>query len=105
MKDYINSKVLITTREWFFAPDGRQYKAVHGTLKGVHAAKDVFGFTVNASHANWLIEVGDMAILGCQVLYCVRCETVDIAPKETYSMHEGRVIVYTPPINHIYQTT
>jgi hypothetical protein len=74
MKEFLNQKVIITTQGWFYAPDGVQYRAIWGTLKGVHSAKDVLGFTVNASHANFFIEVGNTVIAGCQALYCVRCD-------------------------------
>jgi hypothetical protein len=75
MKEYLNKKVIITTQSWFYAPDGVLYRAVWGTLKGVHAAKDVLGFTVNHSHANFYVEIGDTVIAGCQALYCVACPT------------------------------
>lgn len=61
--------------------------AVWGTLKGIHAAKDVLGFTVNASHANFYVEIGNTAIAGCQALYCVRCDNPPIYEKVGHSMY------------------
>lgn len=87
MKEFLNQKVIITTSAWFYAPDGKLYRAVWGTLKGIHAAKDVLGFTVNASHANFYVEIGNTAIAGCQALYCVRCDNPPIYEKVGHSMY------------------
>lgn len=70
----IGNKVLITTSNWFYGPDGKSYRAVWGTLKGVHEAGKTLGFIPNRSHANWFIEVGDMNIMGCQVMYVLKCD-------------------------------
>jgi hypothetical protein len=88
MKDFLNQKVLITTQSWFYAPDGMNYRAVWGTLKGVHAAKDVLGFTVNASHANFYIEIGNTVIAGCQALYCIRCDERPDHNRVTHTMYD-----------------
>lgn len=74
MKQHLNKKVLVTTSAWFYAPDGKQYRAVFGTLKAIHETKETLGFTPNRHHANWVIEIGDMLITGCQVLYCVQTD-------------------------------
>jgi hypothetical protein len=77
MHEYINQKVLCTTQNWFYAPDGKQYKAVHGTMKGIHEAGKTLGFIPNRSHANWFLEIGDITIMGCQVLYVLKCDSVE----------------------------
>lgn len=87
MKDYLNQKVLITTNNWFYAPDGMKYSAVWGTLKNIHEAKDVFGFTPNRNHANWFVEIGNMIITGCQVNYCVICPTKPDFEKVKHAMY------------------
>jgi hypothetical protein len=51
MHPYINKKVLITTDRWFYAPNGKQYRAAFGTLKGVHEAGETLGFIHNRAHA------------------------------------------------------
>ncbi len=89
MKEFLNQKVIITTSNWFYAPDGKNYRAVWGTLKGVHAAKDVLGFTVNASHANFYIEIGTMVIAGCQALYCMQCDNKPDFEKVSHSMYDS----------------
>lgn len=74
MQNYLGKKVLATTSAWFFAPDGKQYRAVWGTLKAVHSAKEELGFSPSARHTNWMAEIGDTLIAGCQLLYFVRCD-------------------------------
>ena len=69
MKNYIGKKVLVTTSEWFLAPNGRTYKAVWGTLHAINEAKESVGFAIHRSQANWFIEIGNMVIAGCQVMY------------------------------------
>ena len=71
MQNHLNQKVLITTSAWFVAPNGQEYRAVWGTLKAIHEAGKSLGFIPNRSHANWFVEVGNMIIMGCQVMYIV----------------------------------
>ena len=73
MKD----KYLITTDQWFVAPDGQQYKAAWGEVKII---EDSFlGVKTNRNSANWLAKVGSdnkhVLIAGCQVHYAIKCDT------------------------------
>lgn len=74
MKDHIGKNVLINCQNWFTAPDGKDYKSVWGKLAAIHEAGKMLGFIPNRSHANWFIEIGNMQIMGCQVLYFIACE-------------------------------
>ncbi len=74
MKKYIGKKVLVTTSDWFLAPDGLKYQGAWGTLNSINEAKESVGFAINRAHANWFIEIGNMVIAGCQVLYLISCE-------------------------------
>jgi hypothetical protein len=74
MHSYIGKKVLITTDRWFYGTDGKQYRAVYGTLNGIHEAGKTLGFIPNRSHANWFIEIGNITIMGCQVLYIIQTD-------------------------------
>jgi len=75
-------RYLITTDNWFVAPDGEQYKAVWGTCQ-VLTIKEVFGFDPLRPSTNWYISVGtnrkEMIVAGCQLHYAIRCEE---RPKE-----------------------
>lgn len=80
MNNHIGKKVLVTTQSWFYGKDGKQYRAIHGTLKGIHEAGKTLGFIPNRSHANWFIEVGSMVIMGCQVLYFDQVDEIHGGP-------------------------
>jgi len=103
MQNHLNRKVLITCSGWFYAPDGKQYKAVHGTLKAIHEAGKTLGFIPNRAHANWFVEVGDMIIMGCQVMYIVQSETVNEGPAKDWNSETGTVQEYERP-SAIYVT-
>lgn len=90
MQSFINRKVLITTSAWFYGPDGKQYRAVWGTLKAIHEAGKTLGFIPNRSHANWFVEVGNMVIIGCQVMYVLQVdEEPDTGIVHDYSTTTG----------------
>lgn len=72
--DFVGHNVLCTCQSWFVGPDGKQYKAIWGNLKAVHEAGKTMGFIPNRSHANWFYEIGNSVIMGCQVLYMIKCE-------------------------------
>lgn len=71
--------LIITTDNWFLAPDGHQYKHVWGTARVVNA-ETVLGRKPERS-ADWFVVVGEgfgaVMIAGCQIHYVVQC---DIAP-------------------------
>ena len=56
----IGQKALITTDAWFYAPDGRQYRAVFGTVKAVRTSEETLGVRTNARSTNWYVEIGLM---------------------------------------------
>jgi hypothetical protein len=86
MKHLIGKKVLVTTSAWFFAPDGREYRAAYGTLKAINTSEETLGFTPNRTHTNWFLQVGNLSIAGCQVQYLVEKDEV----------HLGEVYDWTP---------
>ena len=72
----MTGKYLITTDNWFIAPDGKQYKAAWGE---VEILEDGFlGLKTNRNATNWFAKVGSkdnhIIIAGCQIHYAVRCE-------------------------------
>lgn len=102
-EEFLNQKVLITTQSWFYGPDGVQYRAVWGTLKSVTSAKDALGFSVNHSHANFYVHIGNTIIAGCQALYCVRCDQrpkFEAVKHAMYNNEHGLSIIDRP--NEIY---
>lgn len=72
----MKGKYLITTDNWFFAPDGKQYKSVWGTVELFEDS--ILGIKTNRNSSNWFIKVGkndkEVVVAGCQIHYAVKCE-------------------------------
>ena len=81
----IGRKVLITCDNYFFAPNGLQYRAVFGTLIGVQTSEESLGVKVSLRSQDWYVTVGRMRIAGCQVHYAI----------QTDECHGGRVDDWT----------
>jgi len=84
----MEGKYLITTDNWFIAPDGKQYKSVWGDVKIVSDA--ILGIKTNTRSSNWFAKIGDeenhVIIAGCQIHYAVRCEQ---------QPHTGKVVEWS----------
>lgn len=84
----MEGKYLVTTDNWFYAPDGMQYKAAWGNVKVV--GDEVLGIKTNRNSSNWFLQVGNgddhVLIAGCQIHYAVKCEN---------RPHTGTVLDYT----------
>lgn len=74
----MNGKYLITTDSWFYAPDGKQYRAVFGEVKIIE--DNFLGIKTNARSSNWFAKVGNennhVIIAGCQIHYALKTEVV-----------------------------
>jgi hypothetical protein len=84
----IGEKFLITADEWFYAPDGNAYRAVHGTLKGIHNSEEVLGVKTNRGSTNWYVEIGNMEIAGCQIHYTIKCDNCNFSASKRELDHE-----------------
>ena len=95
----MKGKYLITTDNWFVAPDGSQYKAVYGEC--VVMADDVLGVKTNAKSTNWFVRVGDesnhIVIAGCQIHYAVKCERLNLEAAYSFCEKDGKVTEYKTP--------
>lgn len=73
----MKGKYLITTDNWFYARDGKQYNAVWGQVEIVDDS--VLGIKTNARSSNWYAKVGvehkHVIVAGCQIHYATKCET------------------------------
>ncbi|HET8839729.1 MAG TPA: hypothetical protein VFM82_12135 [Flavobacteriaceae bacterium] len=72
----MKGKYLITTDNFFTAPDGKEYNAVWGN---VEILEDSFlGVKTNARSSNWYAKIGSenkhVIIAGCQIHYAVKSE-------------------------------
>jgi len=91
MKPTIGKKYLITTDEWFIAPDGESYRAVFGTIKAVMSDEQTLGIKTNRGSTNWYVQIGSMFIAGCQIHYAVETLKVSPTPPMRELDHEGRI--------------
>lgn len=72
----MKGKYLITTDCWFYAPDGKKYRAVWGEVEII---EDSFlGVKTNRNSTNWFARVGgeekSVLVAGCQIHYAVKSE-------------------------------
>ncbi|CZT36169.1 hypothetical protein [Rhizobium sp. 9140] len=96
-------KYLINTDQWFFAPDGENYKAVFGTVHAVVDAEQTLGLKTNRNSTNWYVAIGDMIIAGCQIHYAMRADKFNSSPSERSEVdHNGARIAVTNAISRIY---
>jgi hypothetical protein len=103
MKAFIGSKVLVTTSNWFYGPDGKQYRGVWGTLHSINEAGKELGFIPNRAHANWFLQIGTVVIMGCQAMYVIQTDTRPPDECTDYTMEGGKPIEATKPTS-IYCT-
>lgn len=88
----MEGKYLITTDDWFFAPDGQQYKAVWGNVEIVSDA--FLGVKTNYRSANWFAKVGTddnhVIVAGCQIHYAIKSsKRPSEQPLKTENIHDG----------------
>jgi hypothetical protein len=99
---YINKKYILTTHDWFYAPDGETYKAVFGTVKKIVDAKTELGIPTNRHSTNWYIEIGDMVVAGCQVFYFIKTNSCTFKPPTKETDHEGKTHINKCGLTRIY---
>lgn len=96
--DWIGKCMLITTDAWFYANDGRTYRAAWGKVEAIHTDDDTLGVRTNARSTNWYVKIGGTHIAGCQVHYAVECKH---PPPATVCDHrvteQGEVKYFTRP--------
>lgn len=68
-------KYLVTTDNWFYAPDGKKYRSAWGNVEIVEDSS--LGLKTNRNSTNWYARVGSndkhIVIAGCQIHYAVKC--------------------------------
>ncbi len=94
----VGSQVLVTTDNWFYAPDGRCYRAATGKLIAI-LDDSILGIKTNRNSTNWYAQVGNLLIAGCQIHYAMRLNK----PMDTQAMVpdfrevDGRVEYFERP--------
>lgn len=97
MNIQIGDNALITTNDWFYAPDGKKYKAVFGQVKGIEKTEDVLGIKTNAKSTNWYLLIGNMIVAGCQIHYAVKTDSVNLGQVPDYHYNSEKVLKHTRP--------
>jgi len=73
----MKGRYLITTDQWFLAPDGAEYRGVWGEVKIL--PDDYLGVKTNRNATNWYVKVdtedNHLIIAGCQIHYAIKSET------------------------------
>lgn len=88
LEEFSDNNFLVTTENWFIAPNGKQYKAAWGKVE-IHSSEKTLGVKTNAKSTNWYAIVGEGAkrviIAGCQIHYaCVSMGKPNIEDCEEY---------------------
>ena len=67
---------LITTDNWFIAPDGKYYRAAWGFVEIL--GDNLLGIKTNSHSSNWFAKIGagddHIIVAGCQIHYAIKCE-------------------------------
>jgi hypothetical protein len=102
MTPEINKKYLITTDNWFLAPDGNSYRAVFGTVIGIQTDENTLGVKTNRSSTNWYVAIGNMLIAGCQIHYVIQVDEVSFNAPNREIEHDGKLTKERESITRIY---
>lgn len=86
------TKVLVTTDNWFYGPDGKEYRAVYGTLVGVFTDESTLGVKTNSRSTNWYAQIGGCVVAGCQIHYAVIAGDAPPASVPRWLDHEGQTV-------------
>ena len=95
-------KYLITTDNWFIAPDGEQYRAVFGTVAEIQSDEETLGIKTNRGSTNWYVVIGNMIVAGCQIHYCIRTDEASSAPGTREIEAGDRLVSCTEKKSRIY---
>ena len=90
----------MSTENYFFAPDGIQYKAAWGEVEII--GDESLGLKTNSRSTNWYAKVGSkekhVIIAGCQIHYSVHCnEKPNTDPVLDWSVQDGKFVEYKKP--------
>ena len=98
----VGSNCLVTTDNWFFAPDGESYRAVYGKIKGILNDYEMLGIKTNRASTNWYLQIGNMVIAGCQIYYAIKTDQCSSLAPIREIEHEGKLYSPQTLISRIY---
>ena len=103
MKIEIGKTYLITTDNWFLAPDGDEYRAVFGVVNSIDDDSDTLGIKTNRGSTNWYVNIGCMVVAGCQIHYAIQCDSVNFNTGTRREIdHEGSTTQHRSPNTKIF---
>jgi len=96
----MKGKYLITTDNWFYASDGKQYRGVWGEIEIL--SDNILGIKTNVRSSNWFAKVGvennHVIIAGCQIHYaCKSNEKPNNNLVNDYMVENGEIKNYNRP--------
>jgi len=96
----MKGKYLITADAWFFAPDGKQYRAVWGEVEIL--SDSILGVKTNARSSNWYAKIGSITnhviVAGCQIHYACKSEQKPNTDEITdYTIDAGECKIHNRP--------
>ena len=91
----MKGKYLITTNNWFVAPNGRDYKAVWGDVEILQDS--ILGVKTNSRSTNWYVEIGNMIVAGCQINYAIKTDKCNFKDYDHWEMFESGCVVSKTP--------
>jgi hypothetical protein len=103
-RNWVGREVLITTDNWFTAPDGERYNSVFGILNGIFNDEEILGIKTNARSTNWYVGIGKMIIVGCQIHYAIQCDEVSFEPPTWEIQHEDKTVSAKCAVTRIYHS-
>lgn len=98
----IGETFLISTDNWFVAPNGRQYKAVFGTVREVADAESTIGIKTNRNSTNWYVVIGNMLVAGCQIHYAIKTKKANFGAVSDFDASGPAVVEQQLPFSRIY---
>lgn len=93
----IGKRYLITSDSWFYAPNGKAYRAAFGTVYGIKTSEETLGVRTNAKSTNWYVEIGRLIIAGCQIHQAVRCDECEFGIIEGFDTATGETKYFSHP--------
>ena len=96
----MEGKYLITTDNWFYAPNGKQYRSVWGNVEIV--SDSILGIKTNVRSSNWFAKIGTeenhVIVAGCQIHYACKSEEKPIIDLvDDFMIESGEVKNYKRP--------
>ncbi len=87
-------KYLITSDNWFEAPDGNQYKSAWGSIEILE--DNILGIKTNKLSTNWYVKIGSeekfCIMAGCQIHYAVRSPRKPVEEGYHWAFEKGEFI-------------